>query len=106
MLRVMHTCFPNTTLSPTNAMTTLLMTIALLDASMTTGPSAPSAELCPDLGFVTPTAPEQSPRTARRSNVPRGTANAPATSTKRGSYNYDREHGYPLEWSDSAAFDA
>ena len=105
-LRVVHACFPNTTLSPTNAMTTLPMTIAPLDASMTTGLSAPSAELCPDLGFVAPAAPEQSPRTARRSDVPRGTANAPATSTKRGSYNYDREHSYPLEWSDSAAFDA
>jgi hypothetical protein len=105
-LRVMHACFLNTTLSPTNAMTMLPMTIAPLDASMTTGPSAPSAKLCPDLGFVAPATPEQSPCTARRSDVPQGTTNAPATSTKRGSYNYDRKHGYLLEWSDSAAFDA
>ena len=84
-----------------------MMSIAPLDASMTTGPSAPPAELCPDLGLVAPAAPEQSPRAERRSDVPPGTARAPATSTKCGSYNYDRAHGgYPLEWSDFAAFSA
>jgi hypothetical protein len=81
------------------------MSIAPLDASMMTGLSAPPAELCPDLGLVAPATPEQSPRAERRSDVPPGTARAPATLTKCGSYNYDRAHsGYLLEWSDFAAF--
>jgi hypothetical protein len=97
--------FPKfTTPLPTHAMTT--MSVALLDASMTTRPSAPPAELCPDLGLVAPAAPEQSPRAEHRSDVPPGTTKDPATSTKCGSYNYDQEHGgYLLEWSDFAAFD-
>jgi hypothetical protein len=72
------------------------------DTSMTTMLSTPPADLCPDLELVVPTAPEQSPRTECPSEVPQG--NAPATSIKHGSYNYDRVHGYPLEWSDFAAF--
>jgi hypothetical protein len=85
---------------------TLAMTtsIAPIDTSMTTALSAPPADLCPDLELVVPAAPEQSPRTECPSEVPQG--NAPATSIKRGSYNYDRVHGYPLEWSDFAAFNA
>ncbi len=83
------------------------MSIAPLDASMTTGPSAPPAELYPDLGLVAPTTPEQSTCTERQSDVPPGTMKALATLTKCRSYNYDWEHGrYPLEWSDFAAFNA
>jgi hypothetical protein len=81
--------------------------IAPTDTSMTTALSAPPADLCPDLELVIPAAPEESPRTERPSDVPQGTTkNAPATSINRGSYNYDRVHGYPLEWSDFAAFNA
>ena len=73
-----------------------MISIAPTDASMMTAPSV-----------VVPAAPEQSPRTERPSDIPPPeTTKAPATSTKRGSYNYDREHGYPLEWSDFAAFNA
>ena len=83
------------------------MSITLLDASMTTGLSVPPTELCPNLGLVTPATLEQSIHTERRSDVPPGTAKAPATSTKCRSYNYDWEHGgYPLEWSDFATFNA
>jgi hypothetical protein len=98
--------FPEfTTPLPTHAM--IMMSIALLDASMMTGPSVPPAELCPDLGLVTPATPEQSLHAECQSDVPLGTARAPATSTKCGSYNYDWAHGgYPLEWSDFAAFSA
>ena len=82
-----------------------MMSIAPLDASLTTGLSAPPAKLCPDLGLVTPAALERSPRTEHRSDVPLGTVRAPATSTKCGSYNYDWVHGgYPLEWSNLTAF--
>ena len=82
------------------------MSVAPLDASMTTGPSVPPAKLCPDLGLVAPTALEQSPCAECRSDVPPGTAKDLATSTKCGSYNYDWEHSrYLLEWSDFAAFD-
>ena len=80
--------------------------IAPSDASMTTEPSAPPAEPCPDLELPVPAAPEQSPRTERPSDVPPGTTQDPATSTNCGSYKYDWEHGYPLEWSNFAAFDA
>ena len=71
---------------------------------MTTALSATSTDLCPDLELVVPAALEQSPCTECPSEVPQG--NAPATSIKRGSYNYDRVHGYPLEWSDFATFNA
>ena len=77
---------------------------------MRTGPNAPPAELCLDLGLVrsnAPAASEQSTRTERPSNDPPETAETPATSTRRGSFNYDRERGeYPMEWSDLAAFNA
>ena len=82
----------------------MMTSIAPTDTSMITTLSAPSADLCPDLELVIPAAPEQSPRTECPSEVPQG--NAPATSIKRGSYNYDRVHRYPLEWSDFAAFNA
>ena len=97
--------FPKfTTPLPTHAMIT--MSVALLDASMTTRPSVPPAKLCPDLGLVAPTALEQSLHAECRSDVPPGTTKDPATSTKCGSYNYDWEHsGYPLEWSNFTAFD-
>ena len=81
-----------------------MTSIAPTATSMTTALSAPPADLCPNLELVIPAAPEQSPRTECPSEVPQG--NAPATSIKRGSYNYDRVHGYPLEWSDFAAFNA
>jgi hypothetical protein len=39
--------------------------------------------------------------------VPAGTTEDPATSHKRGSYNYDQEHSqYPFEWKDIANFEA
>jgi len=95
------------------AMTTLLrfrLSIAPPDASMTAGPSAPPAELCLDLGLTrsnAPAAPERSPRAERPSDDPPETAETPATSTRRGSFNYDREHGvFNLEWANFAAFDA
>ena len=83
---------------------TLAMTtsIAPTATSMTTALSAPPADLCPNLELVVPAAPEQSPCTECPSEVPQG--NTPATSIKRRSYNYDRVHGYPLGWSDFAAF--
>ena len=71
---------------------------------MTTALSTPPANLCPDLELVIPAALEQSPHTECPSKVPQG--NALATSIKHGSYNYDRMHGYPLEWSNFAAFNA
>lgn len=101
-----YTCLPH-------AMTTLprfRLSIAPPNDSMTAGPSAPPAELCLDLGLTrsnAPAAPEQSPRAERPSDDPPETAaETPATSTRRGSFNYDREHGFPLEWSNLAAFDA
>ena len=82
----------------------MMTSIAPTDTSMTTTLSATSANLCPDLELVVPAALEQSPRTECPSEVPQG--NTPATSIKCGSYNYDWVHGYPLEWSDFAAFNA
>jgi hypothetical protein len=86
------------------------LSITLPDASMTAGPSAPPAELCLDLGLIqgnAPATPERSPHAERPSNDPPETAETPATSTRRRSFNYDRERGdYPLEWSDLAAFNA
>ena len=78
--------------------------IAPIATSMMTALSAPPANLCPNLELVVPAAPKQSPRTECPSEVPQG--NTPATSIKRGSYNYDQVHRYPLEWSDFAAFNA
>ena len=47
------------------------------------------------------------PRTERPSDNPLETAETLATSTRRGSFNYDREHGdYPLEWSNLDTFNA
>jgi hypothetical protein len=57
------------------------------DASTTAGPSAP--------------------RTKRPSDNPLETLETPATSIRRGSFNYDRERGdYLLEWSNLDAFNA
>jgi hypothetical protein len=85
------------------------LSIAPLDATMRTGLSVPPAKLCLDLGLVwsnAPTALEQSMRTERPSNPPE-TTETPATSTRRGSFNYDQERGnYPMEWSNLAAFNA
>jgi len=83
------------------------LSIAPPDASMTAGPSAPPAELCLDLGLIAPAAPERSPRAECPSDDPPETAETPATSTRRGSFNYNWERGdYLLEWSDLAAFNA
>ncbi len=83
------------------------LSITLPDASMTAGPSAPPAELCLDLGLITPAAPEQSLHTECPSDDPPETAETPATLTRRGSFNYDQERSdYPLEWSDLATFNA
>ena len=96
-------------LYPMSTSTHFRLSIAPLDAAMRTGPSAPPAELCLDLGLVrsnAPAASEQSTRTERPSDPPE-TAETPATLTRRGSFNYDRERGeYPMEWSDLAAFNA
>ncbi len=81
------------------------LSIAPIDASMRTGPSAPPAELCLNLGLVPPTTSDQSMCTERPSDDPPETAETPATLTGRGSFNYDREQGdYPMEWSDLTAF--
>ena len=111
-----HACvFPMlaTLAYPTHAMMTsprFRSSIAPPDASTTAGPSAPPAELCPDLELIRSNAPaalERSPRAERPSDDPPETAETPATSTRKGSFNYDRKRGdYPLEWSDLAAFNA
>ena len=108
-LRVVRACFRSSLHLPTHAMTTTLprfrLSIAPPDASMMAGPSAPPAELCLDLGLIAPAALERSPHAERPSNDPPETAETPATSTRRGSFNYDQEHSnYPLEWSDLATF--
>jgi hypothetical protein len=112
-----HACvFPNFTTPayplPTHAMmmTRFRLSITLPDASMTAGPSAPPAELCLDLGLIqsnAPAAPEQSPCAECASDDPPETVETLATSTRRGSFNYDREcSNFPLEWSDLTAFNA
>jgi hypothetical protein len=77
---------------------------------MTAGLSAPPAKLCLDLGLIqsnAPATPEQSPHAERASDDPPETAETQATSTRRGSFNYDWEHSdFPLEWSDLTAFNA
>src|SRR6266851_5984957 len=94
-------------------MTTLprfCLSIAPPDASMMARPSTPPAELCLDLGLTRSNAPaalEQSPRAERPSDDPPETAETPATSTRRGSFNYDQEHGvFTLEWANLTAFNA
>jgi hypothetical protein len=86
------------------------LSIAPPDASMMAGPSVPPAKLCLDLGLIqsnAPAAPEQSPHAERPSDDPLETAETPATSTRRGSFNYDWERGdFPLEWSNLATFNA
>jgi len=86
------------------------LSIAPLDASMRTVPSVPPAELCLDLGLVWSNVPatlEQSMCTEHLSDDPPETGETPATSTRRGSFNYDQERGeYPMEWSDLATFNA
>jgi len=89
--------------------TCFCLSIALLDAAIRTGPSAPPAELCLDLGLVrsnAPTTSEQSTHTKHPSD-PLETVETPATLTRRGSFNYNQERGkYPMEWSDLTAFNA
>ena len=76
-------------------MTTLLhfcLSIAPPDASMMAGLSALPAKLCLDLGLTwsnAPVAPKQSPCTECLSDNPLETAETLATSTRRGSFNYD-----------------
>jgi hypothetical protein len=90
--RVVRVCFRRSLNLPTLAMMTSprfrsSIAPAPPDASTTAGPSAP--------------------RTERPSDNPPETPETPATSTRRGSFNYDRERGdYPLEWSDLDAFNA
>jgi len=105
--------FPKfTTHLPTHAMTTMhfCLSIAPPDASMMAGPSVPPAELCLDLRLTqsnAPATPERSPCTKCPSDNPPETVETPATLTRRGSFNYDREHSnFPLEWSNLAAFNA
>jgi len=66
--------------------------------------------LCLDLGLTqsnAPATPERSPCTEHPSNDPPETADTLAASTRRGSFNYDWEHGdFPLEWSDLTTFNA
>jgi hypothetical protein len=84
------------------------LSITLPDALMMAGPSAPPAKLCLDLGLTQSNAPaalEQSPHAEHPSDDPPETAETPATSTRRGSFNYDWEHGiFNLEWANFAAF--
>ncbi len=109
----MRACFRHSLNLPTLAMTTspcFRSSIALPDASTMAGPSALPAELCPDLGLIQSNAPatlERSPHTECPSDDPPETTETPATSTWRGSFNYDRKRGdYLLEWSDLTAFNA
>jgi hypothetical protein len=105
--------FPKfTTHLPTHAMTTMCfcLSIAPPDASMMARLSVPPAELCLDLGLTQSNAsatPERSPCAEHPSDDPPETAETLATSTRRGSFNYDWEHGdFLLEWSDLSAFNA
>ena len=88
--RVVRVCFRRSLNLPTLAMMTSprfrsSIAPAPPDASTTAGPSAP--------------------RTERPSDNPPETPETPATSTRRGSFNYDREHGiFNLEWANFAAF--
>ena len=96
---------PHYCLYPMSTSTRFCLSIALIDASMRTRPSAPPAELCLNLGLVPPTTSDQSMCTERPSDDPPETAETPATLTGRGSFNYDWERGnYLMEWSDLAAF--
>jgi len=77
---------------------------------MMAGLSAPPAELCLDLGLIqgnTPAALERSLYAKCPSDDPLETVETPATSTRRGSFNYDWKRGdYLLEWSDLTTFNA
>jgi len=83
--------------------------------------SAPPSELCLDVGISTRDTtegsvpverpPEELPDTKHPCEESPDTADipaeSPATSKKRGSLNYDREHSkWPLEWEDLADFEA
>jgi len=111
-LHVVRVCFQSLLHLPTHTMTTTCfhLSITLPNTSMTARLSVPPAELYLDLGLIqgnTPTTLERSLHTECPSDDPPETAETPATSTRRGSFNYDRECGnYPLEWSDLAAFNA
>jgi len=81
------------------------LSIAPPNASMMARLSAPPAELYLNLGLIAPATPEQSPCAECLSDDPLETAETPATSTRRESFNYDWEHSnYLLEWSDLTAF--
>jgi hypothetical protein len=75
---------------------------ALHCAEVTTGPSAPTQ----DVGNGAHAAPEgMGPAEDTRENTLGPGAEIPASSNRRGSFNYDRTHGIlPLEWPNIAAF--
>jgi hypothetical protein len=101
-----YTCLPHTMMTLPH----FRLSITPPDASMMARPSVPPAELCLDLGLTqsnAPAAPERSPHAERPSDNPPETTETPATSTRRGSFNYDWEHGvFNLEWANFATFDA
>jgi len=98
------------TVFPMSTSSHFCVSIAPLDTSMGSRLSVPPAKLCLDLGLVqsnVPATSEQSTCAGHPSDNPLVTAETPATSTRRGSFNYDWERGdYPMEWSDLAAFNA
>jgi hypothetical protein len=76
---------------------------------MTTGPSACPAKPSLDLGNVgdqaRAIAEEQAPA-ERPCNTPPDSSQTPATSIKKGSFNYDCEKGgFPMRWANIAEFD-
>jgi hypothetical protein len=79
------------------------------DASMIARLSTPPAKLCLDLGLTQSNAPaalERSPCAKHPSDDPLETAETLATLIRRGSCNYDWEHGiFTLEWANFTAFD-
>jgi len=101
---------PRYCLYPMSTSMRFCLSITPIDASMRTGLSAPPAKLCLNLGLVrsnAPAASDQSTCTECPSDDPLETAETPATSTGRGSFNYDRERGdYLMEWSNLTAFNA
>jgi len=86
------------------------LSIAPPDASMMAELSMPSAKLCLDLGLTQSNAPaalEQSPHAKCPSNDPLKTTETLATSTRRGSFNYNQDHSVlNWKWAQFATFNA